>query len=125
MANKKRTSNEDCKSLNEEVLRQSEERYRTLFNSIDEGFCVIEVSFDGEKAIDYRFLDMNPAFETQTGLENAIGRRVREIIPNLEEYWFETYGRIALTGEPMRFQNRAEQLRRTYDVYAFRVGKPE
>jgi PAS domain S-box-containing protein len=109
-----------------ERLRVSEERYHTLFESIDEGFCVIEVSFDEEeKAIDYRFLQVNPAFERQTGLVDAQGKSMRELAPLHEDYWFETYGRIALTGEPVRFENRAEQLGRWYDVYAFRLGRPQ
>jgi PAS domain S-box-containing protein len=107
-------------------LRESEHRYRTLFDSIDEGFCLIEVLFDeAGKAVDYRFVETNPAFEKQTGLVGAQGRRMRELAPAHEEHWFETYGRIALTGEPARFQQRAEQLKRWFDVYAFRFGSPE
>ena len=107
-------------------LRASEERYRSLFNSIDEGFCIIEVLFDGAgKAIDYRFLEVNPSFENQTGLSGAQGKRMRELAPLHEEHWFEVYGNVARTGEPIRFVNRAEQLQRWYDVYAFRHGAPE
>jgi PAS domain S-box-containing protein len=110
----------------EEVLRTSEEKYRTLFDSIDVGVCTIEVLFDGnEKPVDYRFLEVNPSFEKQTGIQNAPGRRMREIAPLHEEHWFEMYGRIALTGEPARFENQAMQLHRWYDVYAFRVGEPQ
>jgi PAS domain S-box-containing protein len=108
------------------ALRESEDRYRTLFNSIDEGFCIIEMIFDTQgKPADYRFLEINRSFETQTGLKDAVGRRMRELAPRHEAHWFEIYGRIALTGEPARFQNRAEQLGRTYDVYAFRFGRPQ
>ena len=67
---------------------------------------------------------VNPAFERQTGIENAAGRRMREIAPLHEEHWFEIYGHIALTGEPIRFENSAEQLHRFYDVYAWRIGEP-
>ncbi len=77
-----------------------------------------------ERPIDFRFLELNPAFEKQTGLSNALGRRMRDVAPNLEEHWFEIYGRIALTGEPARFQNEAKELHRWYDVYAFRLGEP-
>ncbi len=110
----------------EEALKASEEHYRDLFDRIDEGFCVIEVLFDEQETpVDYRFLEINPAFERQTGLENAVGRRMRDLAPLHEAHWFEIYGKIALTGEPMRFENRADQLHRYYEVYAFRVGKPE
>ncbi|MEH2166914.1 MAG: ATP-binding protein [Nostoc sp.] len=110
----------------ESAWRQSEERYRTLFESIDEGFCVLEVLFDANsKPIDYRFLEINPAFEKQTGLSDAQGKRMRELSPNHEEYWFEIYGKIALTGEPHRFENRAEALHRWFDVYAFPIGQPK
>lgn len=103
-----------------------ESRYRMLFNEIDEGFCIIEMLFDeNEKPADYRFLEVNPAFEKQTGLKNAQGKRMRELKPQHEKHWFEIYGRIALTGVSERFVNRADQLHRWYDVYAFRFGKSE
>ena len=105
--------------------RDAEARYQSLFSSIDQGFCVVEVLFDGDKAVDYRFLEINPSFETQTGLRDAVGRRMRELAPNHEQHWFEIYGRVASTGEPVRFQNEAVALGRWYDVYAFRVGEPE
>jgi PAS domain S-box-containing protein len=110
----------------EEALRESEERYRNLFESIDEGFCIIKVLFDEqEKPVDYRFLEVNPAFERQTDIENATGKRMREIAPQLEDYWFEIYGKVALTGESIRFENTAKQLNRVYEVSAFRVGEPD
>jgi PAS domain S-box-containing protein len=109
-----------------DASRESEARYRTLFDSIDEGFCIIEVLFDeNSKPLDYRFIETNASFEKHTGLLNATGRTISELAPNHEPYWFQTYGQIALTGEPARFQNRAEQLQRWYDVYAFRIGLPE
>ncbi|HWQ93682.1 MAG TPA: PAS domain S-box protein [Clostridia bacterium] len=108
-----------------EKLRKSEERYRTLFESIDEGFCTVEVVFDQEQnAVDYRFVEVNPAFERQTGLQDVVGRRMREIVPQHEEHWFKIYGHVALTGESTRFQNPAGKLGRHYDVYAFRIGAP-
>lgn len=110
----------------EEALHESEATYRSLFNSIDEGFCIIEVLFDDEaKPVDYRFLETNEAVERQTGIQNATGRLMREIAPRHETFWFEVYGRIALTGEPMRFEKEAKALGHYYDVYAFRVGEPE
>src|SRR5215218_1805882 len=110
----------------EAALRASEERYRSLFNSIDEGFCIVEMIFDeNEKPIDYKFVECSPSFEKQTGIKNAIGKRMRELYPTHEQHWFDTYGRIARTGQPERFENRADALGRWYDVYAGRFGKPE
>ena len=112
-------------SANRQV-RESEERYRALFYSIDEGFCVIEVLFDhADNPVDYRFLEVNQVFEKQTGISNAVGRRMREIAPAHEEHWFQIYGQIALTGESRRFESPALALGRFYNVYAFRVGRPE
>jgi len=109
----------------EQALRESERRYRKLFESLDEGFCVIEVLFDDAgKSIDYRFLEANPAFVAQTGIVDGVGRRMRELAPAHESYWFETYGRVALTGEPIRFDAAAAALGRWYDVYAFRIDNP-
>ncbi len=110
----------------EQALRDSEARYRTLFNSIDEGFCVIEMIFDEqEQPADYRFIELNPSFEKQTGMRDALGKRMLELAPLHEQHWFDTYGRIAVTGEAVRFQNRAEALGRWYDVFAFRFGEPK
>ena len=108
----------------EAALRDTSQRYKTLFESIDVGFCVIEVIFDQNKPIDYRFIEVNPAFEKQTGLRDAAGKRMRELAPAHEQIWFDTYGKVAKTGEPVRFQNEAQALNRWFDVYAFRIGKP-
>ncbi len=106
-------------------FKESEQKYHDLFSSIDEGFCIVEVLFDGAgQPVDYRFLEVNPAFQQQTGLKDAAGRRMREMAPGHEKHWFDIYGRIALTGEPARFQDPAKALGRYYDVYAFRVGEP-
>lgn len=112
----------------EAALRDSEARYRGLFESIDEGFNVIELLLgEGGAPVDYRFLEINPAFSVQTGLEpgRTLGKTVLEVIPDLEPFWIETYGRVALTGEPTRFENEAAALGRWFDVYAFRLGGPE
>ena len=110
----------------QEQLRASEERYRTLFESVDQGFCIFEMIFDAAgKAVDYRFLEMNPMFERHTGLVDAAGRTARELLPGLDDFWFETYGRVALTGIPARFENEAPAMGRWFDVYANRIGGPD
>lgn len=110
----------------EAALRESEQRYRTLFETMDQGFCLCEMLFDENgKPTDYRFLEVNPVFETMTGLEQATGKTARELVPNLEAHWFEIYGRVVLTGEPVRFENQSEAMDRWFDASAFRVGEPQ
>jgi PAS domain-containing protein len=110
----------------EEALRQSEENYRELFNTLIEGFCIIEVLFDtNDRPIDYRLLKMNPAFEVQTGLHDAQGKLMRELAPEYEAHWFEILGNVALTGESIRFVNETNAPNRWYDVSAYRVGVQE
>lgn len=107
-------------------LRASEERYDSLFNSIDEGFCILEMIFDeSANPVDWRFLEVNPSFEKHNGLVDATGKTARELLPNLETHWFQIYGKVALTGEAIRFVEGSEVMNRWFDLYAFRVGEPE
>jgi len=106
----------------EESLRESETRFRSLFESMHEGFAFHEVICDDTgKAIDYRYLDINPAFERLTGLQRAatIGRTVRELIPGIEEEWIAAFGRVALTGEPIELENYVQNLGRYYRAKAY------
>ena len=106
-------------------LQQPGEQYQILFNTLIEAFCLIEVVFDADaRPVDLRLLEINPAFELQTGLKNARGRLVRELIPDLEANWFEIYGQVVLTGQPARFVNEAKPLNHWYSVSAYRVGGP-
>ncbi len=84
----------------EQALLESGEHYHNLFTSIEEGFCVIDMIFDEHgKPVDYRFLEVNPNFEKHSGLHEAKGKRIRELVPNLDTHWYEMYGKVALTGE--------------------------
>lgn len=106
--------------------REIEERYRSLFESIDDGFCLVELIVDeAGTTVDYRFLEINKAFETHSGLVNALGKTSRELVPDLDASWFEIYGRVVSTGVAARFENHAPAMGRWFEVYASRVGQPE
>ena len=106
-------------------LKISREHYFTLFNSIDEGFCTIDVLFDENgKPKDYTLLEMNPAFEKQMGLNKKKDKLVSDTLLDHVDNAFEIYGKIALTGEPIRFLTEPI-MNKWYDVYAFKVGNHE
>jgi PAS domain S-box-containing protein len=103
----------------EAVLQEHQVRYRNLFVAIDEGFCVLDVIFDAaQKAIDYRFIEVNPAFEKQTGLHGVTGKRIRELVPDIEEFWLNLYGNVALTGAPIRMVHESKSMNRWFEVHA-------
>ncbi|MGF0238983.1 PAS domain-containing protein [Rhodococcus sp. IEGM1300] len=108
----------------ETALRKSEERFRTILETIEAAFAIVQVKFDADdRPVDYRFVEANPAFERQAGV-NLRGKWVTEFAPDLESFWFETYGHVAKTGEPANFENYANTFERWFDVRAVRVGDP-
>jgi diguanylate cyclase (GGDEF)-like protein/PAS domain S-box-containing protein len=107
----------------EASLRASESRFRRLFDSMTSGFALHEIVLDAEgKPCDYRFIDVNPAFEAITGLARAdtVGRCVRELLPNIEPHWIERYGAVALTGDGQQFDDFSSDLDRQYRVTVYR-----
>jgi len=104
----------------------SGEAYRGILDSLQQGFCIIEMIFDqNQRPIDYLFLEANRSFESHTGLKNVVGKTVRDLVPGHEQHWFDIYGAVALKREPAHFQNPAAALGRWYDVSAFPFGGPE
>lgn len=107
-------------------VHESEARYRSLLDSIDQGFCLFEMLYDPTGApIDYRFLQVNRTFERHTGLHDAVGKTARELVPSLESHWVKIYGQVAATGEPLRFEQDSAAMGRWFEVEAVRVGAAE
>jgi PAS domain S-box-containing protein len=109
----------------EQAIRQGEERFRVLFETMSEGFAIDEIIFDeAGKGCDLRYLEVNPAFERHTGLKRSdiLGRRTLELFPDAEPLWFERYGEVVSSGVPAHFQAKFGPLERWFEVSAYRTG---
>ena len=136
------TQGEELRTQTEELRTQAEElqtqalavesanegrdagrsEYRLLFRTMSAGFAVHEIITDrAGRPVDYRFLEVNPAFEHLTGLRASeiVGRTAREVLPGLEDSWIEAYGDVALNGRRASFENYAGPLERYYEVIAY------
>jgi PAS domain S-box-containing protein len=106
----------------ETALRDREKKYSLLFENMTSGFALHEVICNPEgKPVDYRYLEINPAFEYLTGLKakDLLGRTILEVIPQTETHWIETFGQVAITGTPVSYENYFAALKRYYDTWAF------
>ena len=105
------------------LRKKAQTEYQTLFREMLDGFALHEIILDEDNIpIDYRFLAVNPAFERMTGLkaEDIIGKRALEVLPGTEPHWIETYGRVAVTGNPVVFENYSAEMKKYFQVVSFR-----
>ena len=110
----------------QEALRESEARFRTLFQSIDEGFCIIEFLDGPHGALsDYVHVAANPAYEKHAGIPNIVGQKLREMVPDEADRWAAIYREVLLTGEPVRFEQELMATGRHLELAAFRVEPKE
>lgn len=113
----------------ERELIESEQRYKSLFTKMDSGFAVHEIVFDKSgQPIDYIFLDVNKAFEKQTGLKKAkiIGKKITEVMPGIKNdsaNWINKYGDVVKSGKSIEFEEYSESLGGWYTVVAYKSGK--
>ena len=117
-----RVANEELENFNV-ALRASEERYRLLFQSLQEGFYLAEAIFDDHGACcDAVYVDANPAFERLMGLprDQIIGKRARELVPGIKPEWLEVFGRVTQTGEGMSHETYSEVFGKTFEAFVFR-----
>lgn len=110
--------------LTEQALRESEAKFRTLFESIDQGLAVVEMIYDEHGGIvDMIFRQVNGAYERQSGVSDVVGRSVHAVVPDLEESWIERLTRVATTGEPERVVDYNSHVNRWFEAYFARVDE--
>ncbi|HEU4652106.1 MAG TPA: response regulator [Croceibacterium sp.] len=107
-------------------LRENEARYRTLFDTMDEGFCVIRF-LDGPHGplSDYVHVEANSAYERHAGIPNVVGQRLREMVPDEADSWAARYRQVLVTGEAIRFEQKLEATGRFLELAAFRIEPAE
>ncbi len=110
----------DVRKRAETLAQQSEQKYRNLFSMMTEAFAFSEIILDDSgKPCDYRFIEVNKAFYELTGLSDVEGKTAKEVIPDMEQNWIDTYADVAISGTPIHFENYSSPLDRWYDVYAY------
>src|SRR5205814_3216036 len=107
----------------EEALRESETRYRSLFEGIDEGFCIAEKldTAPGEPS-NFRYIAANPAMSTISGVSDFLEETEREVYPSEPKVWWDIYDKVLRTGEPFRFERELAAASVVLEVHAFRIG---
>lgn len=109
----------------EEAIRKSEEKYRTLFETIEEGFCIMELVRDEKgDVVDVIFREANKAFERHTGLTDVVGKRSTELIPNQNHNRFQDYQDLSETGETTLSEIYINDINRWLRLYRLRLGPP-
>ena len=109
-----------------ELAQRAHDKYHRLFESIDEGFCIIEsVDVPPGAPIDFRYVEANPAFVVQSGIGDVVGKTIRGLFPGITEDWFATYDDVLRTGAPIRFERILEPAGRVLELYAFRADDPD
>jgi len=132
---KLKQQNDEYAALNEEYIASNEElnkaivvatqtelQFRLLFENMEQGFALHEMIFDEKgNPVDYKFVLVNKAFEQVTGLEasHIVGKTVKEILPDLEQTWIENYGKVALTGKALHFENYSQEFEKYFNVIAY------
>lgn len=125
----RKKAEEEVIRLKDEIAKRATDKYYSLFNSIDDGFHIMELIFDeGGQVADFRYLETNQAFERHFGLKNISGKLASKVTSDVENYWLSAYAKIMRTGEPLRMEHYNAPTDRWLSMYGFRVsteGNPQ
>jgi PAS domain S-box-containing protein len=111
------------RKMADEALRQSEEKFRNLFDSMSEGFVVGKIIYDAKgQAVDYQFTEVNRAYEQLTGIDcnESLKKTILQLIPDLEPAWIENHALVVETGEPKRWESYNARTDGHYEIFSYR-----
>ncbi len=114
------------KAIALDVVQTKEKQYRQLFDNMNQGFALYDIiRREDNYPVDYRYMAINPAFETLTGMksEDILGKTMKEFFPEAEGYWYDTFAQVTITGKPIQFQNYFEGLKRYFDLWIFKPSE--
>lgn len=103
-------------------IKESEEKFRLIYSSMSQSLAVHEIITDeNNKPIDYRFVDINKSYEDLFGYnkDDIIGRRIKDVSPQIEQYWIDVFGKVALTGEPSYYENYSSSANKHFSTYSY------
>lgn len=113
------------RARSEAALREREEKYRTLIESMDEGFCVLELLVDASGTpVDTLLLEANPAYTQHTGLSDVVGKPASGLVPEVSREWLDAYASVLESGKPLHFQQYSAVVERWFELRVVRVGPP-
>lgn len=119
----KKRAEQEILRLKDEIAQRATDKYYSLFNSIDEGFCILELLYDSEgKLADLVFREVNPSFDRHTRLGDVVGKTVRQLMPNFEPYWIDLFTQVAQSGQPTRYENYVQDVDRWYTTHHLAIG---
>ncbi len=127
MEEKLKSALKELEAKNKELLTaqneliNSEKKYQNIFNMMIDGYALFEIIPDEKgNPVDFRFLEINPAFGELTGLgNNIIGKTLKEVLPDIEDYWIATFRDVAFSGESIRFENYAAPFKKWFEISAY------
>ncbi|RPD48677.1 PAS domain S-box protein [Hymenobacter sediminis] len=121
----RKQAQEEILRLKEEIVQHVQDRYYSLFHTMDEGVSILEIIYDeAEKPVDLRWVEVNPAFERITGLRGVAGQLTSTVVPT-EQHWLDAYDSVIKTGQPLRYENYHAGINQWYRTHTSRIGGPE
>lgn len=112
----RKNAEHEIRKMKEELAKRATDKYQKFFNSVNEGFCLMEAEFEDHKVVDLIFREVNPAFEKNTGLHDVVNKPVSQVLPSFKQNWINIFTQVAKTGEAVKMESYISELSRWYSI---------